>query len=93
MHSDTSRKLHLLYQTARKIRNGEKSDLNLQQVWNEVRRQYPEDWLLPLEILELVHADPENNDLKEEISHYLKEVKSQDPDVKRLIDNGLLLIQ
>ena len=92
-HSDTARKLHSLYQAVRRIREEEKSELSLQEVWGQVRKEYPQDWLLPMEILELVHSGADHVVLKDEIVKYLKEVKSQDPDIKRLVDNGLLLIR
>lgn len=92
IHSDTAKRLHALYQSVRDHREKKSSIVNLDNLFEQIRKLYPEEWLLPLEILELVHSGPENVVLKEEILNYLKKVKSQDPDIKRLIDNGLILI-
>ena len=93
LHSDRARKLHQHYQSVRKFRENGDSDIDLNQIWSEVKQHYPEEWLVPMEILELINNDAKNAALKDEIMQYLKEVKSQDLNTKRLIDNGLLLLK
>ena len=91
-HSERAVRLHQLYQEVRDFREGKISDADLEEVFGEIRNNYPEEWLLPLEILELADKNPELNQLRREILDYLKNVKSQDADLKRLVDNGLLVI-
>ena len=91
VHSDRAQRLHYLYQAARDIREKKADHTELRDIWQQVRADYPDEWLLPLEILELTSENDEYRLLAEEILDYLKNVKSADPEMKRLIDNGLLV--
>ena len=92
MHDERSRKLHSLYQSVRDIREKGHNGISLSEAWDETRKKYPEEWLLPLEIVEILDARNIDPELKTTVINYLKSEKSQDPDIKRLVDNGLLLI-
>jgi phenylalanine-4-hydroxylase len=93
IHSEPAIKLHLLYRAVRKIREGEGADMTLVQIWKVTRDEYPEEWLLPLEIAELAAQQKELEGLKLEVLSYLKNGKSKNPDIKRLVDNGLLVLE
>lgn len=92
IHSDRAIRLHQLYQEIRDFREGKTLFVNLNKLFEETRKNYPEEWLLPLEIAELADKQPDITQLKQEILDYLRNVKSQDPELKRLIDNGLVLV-
>jgi phenylalanine-4-hydroxylase len=91
-HSASASRLHQLYQIVRDSRERDSIPGNLQDIYKETRRDHPEEWLLPMEIYELIYKDPGQSNIAKEILSYLKDYKSQNPDLKRLIDNGLLLL-
>jgi len=88
-YTEKAVKLHDLYQQVRKSReNGQKFD-DLETIFNVLKNEYPEEWLLHLEILELVNN---KNGLQEEIRNYLLQKIEQYPECKTLIENGFLLL-
>jgi len=93
IHSEKAQRLHFLYQSIRDIRYKGENGLGLNDIWNEIRKDYPAEWLLPVEILEILTDHHYNPALKSEILNYLKEGINFDPDVRRLIDNGILLLR
>lgn len=84
--------LHELYRKVRNARN-EKQSGGLAAIWNTVRKDHPEDWLLPLEILEVLQTRSAEENLLEEVREYLEEKKDREPHLKKLITNGLLLLK
>jgi phenylalanine-4-hydroxylase len=90
-HSARAVRLHKLYQDVRDLRESQAALLELGALFEEIRRDYPEEWLLPLELAEIAVKVPGKEDLAAEIIHYLNGEKSKDPDVARLIENGLAL--
>jgi len=91
IHSESNLKLQGLYDQIRDIRDGKISPDQLQQVWELLVKDYPEEWLAPLEILELLKLMDLQNGLSEEISVRLAEL-AKSPASEDLIKNGLLLI-
>lgn len=77
------------YQMVRDIREG-KSDASLETIFNDVAEHYPNDWLLSVEIAELLHErrDP----MLHTVLDYLERLKARRPEVAHLITNGLDLI-
>ena len=55
-----------------------------------VVNKFPNDWLLSLEIAEILHSQKVENSLNEVLS-YLNNLKIKRPEVSHLIDNGLEL--
>jgi phenylalanine-4-hydroxylase len=91
-HSPKALRLHFLYQSVRDIREKNLAFDPIESIWKEVRKDYPEEWLLPLEILELALKNDKFKALASEIRDYLLNVKSADPAIKRLVENGMLVI-
>lgn len=89
-HSAEALKLHHLYQIVRDFREKKTSEIDLLGTWTIIKQEYPQEWLLPLELLELTKDKPEYKSLEDEIRTYLLTVKSADPDIKRLIENGMV---
>ena len=83
--------LETLYESVRNIRDGENAKFSLQATFDLIKKYHSQDWLLAVEIYELViHQDPK---LSQEIKTFLKEVKNKRPDVVHLIDGGIELIE
>ena len=82
--------LESLYQNVRDIRNKKQVHLTLEEIFDQVATNYPKDWLLSIEILELIKLD--NTVLTSKIITYLENLKTIKPKLKQLIDNGLDLV-
>ncbi|HET8884861.1 MAG TPA: aromatic amino acid hydroxylase [Salinimicrobium sp.] len=81
--------LESLYQSVRNIRDGKNTKFSLDAAFDLVKKHHPKDWLLSVEIFELVHEkDPK---LASEIKIYLEELKNRRPEVSHLIDGGVEL--
>lgn len=92
-HSARAKQLHAYYQTVRDFREKRSSTVTLREIWDEVRRHYPEEWLLPIEIMELVSSGKDDQGMVSEISHYLDKMASDRPELEMLIENGLALFR
>jgi phenylalanine-4-hydroxylase len=88
-HSAEALKLHHMYQNVRDFRENKINEIDLRGTWNIIKQEYPEEWLLPLELLELTKDKTEYQSFEDEIKTYLLTIKSADPDIKRLIENGM----
>jgi len=83
--------LESLYESVRNIREGNNTKFSLQAAFDLVKKHHPSDWLLSVEIYELVfHQDPK---LATEVKDHLESLKKSRPDVAHLIDGGLDLIE
>lgn len=82
--------LELLYQAIRHIRNGENTMFSLEAVFDLLQQHHPEDWLLCVEIYELV-IDRDPNFAKE-IKSSLENLKKRRPKIAHLIDDGIALV-
>lgn len=60
----------------------------LRQTFQTIQEKFPQDWLLPLEIMELASDDP----LRKEISTYLIALGQRRPEIKHLIEDGVKLL-
>jgi phenylalanine-4-hydroxylase len=91
IHSEKARRLHHLYQVVRDIRENKHGQSEIENIWKEVKEDYPEEWLLPLELLEIIKGKSEFPHLEDDIRNYLIYTKGVDPDIKRLIENGMMI--
>ncbi len=82
--------MFLLYQNVRDARDNRGPWQNLTEVWNELKKHHPDDWLCALEILELLihqNKDP----LYQEIKLFLDTRKLENDNLKKLIEDGYLV--
>ncbi|EKT3964555.1 aromatic amino acid hydroxylase, partial [Flavobacterium psychrophilum] len=79
-----------LYENVRNIREGKSSHLSLEDTFGKLLENHPKDWLLSVEIVELVQA--KDTVLSSKIISHLESLKNSRPEVKKLISNGLELI-
>ncbi len=92
VHDEASKRLHRLYAQVRALREGAAAQMNLPEIWEEFNIGAFHDWLLPLEILELLAGRGEADQLKTEVKSHLQVLKSESSDWHELIQNGLELI-
>jgi phenylalanine-4-hydroxylase len=82
--------LENLYQSVRNYRtSGKFSKDNLEFIFSSLKENYPSDWLLHIELLELTN----NIQLEIKIKDHLKSLAKNKPEISHLIDTGLELIE
>ncbi len=91
--SDAKRKkLENLYQQVRNIRETKKGYERLGEIWETQQAEHADDWLLSMEIFELLDDAGEQNELKQKIVTFLNEKKLIDRDKATLIEWGFRLV-
>lgn len=90
-HTDERDDLEVLYQTVRMIRENKDSKSDLKSVFEKLKNNHPNDWLLSVEIAELL-KDSEEKQLLQEVLVYLDQLKEKRPEIAHLIAGGLDLI-
>ncbi|MCP5046434.1 MAG: phenylalanine 4-monooxygenase, partial [bacterium] len=85
-------KLHTLFQKIRGYRNGCGNSSILLEVWDELKRNFPGDWLLSLEVLEILEKECLFTGMAQEIKVVLETKANQRKELQKLIDDGLNLI-
>ncbi|MBP8156971.1 MAG: aromatic amino acid hydroxylase, partial [Flavobacterium sp.] len=83
--------LEQLYQSVRTIREDNKDLQSLANVFQKLQLNHPNDWLLSIEIVEIL-KDKNETTLREEILTHLEKVKNKRPKISHLIADGLGLI-
>jgi phenylalanine-4-hydroxylase len=91
VHSERATKLHNDYQKVRDIREGKLNfnEETLKSVFTEIKSDYPEDWLLSLEILEILTQKNVNQEFRNDIRSYLDKKSGENESFKKLITDGL----
>lgn len=80
-----------LYQNIRNIREGKEQTLSIADAFAKLKENHPNDWLLSVEIAELLHKNDTEGMLPEVMAH-LDAVKQKRHEVAHLIEGGLDLI-
>jgi phenylalanine-4-hydroxylase len=83
--------LEVLYQTVRSIRETKDTETSLVPIFDKLRTNHTKDWLLAVEITELL-KDRNEPQLLQQIMIYLDQLKQKRPEVAHLIAGGLDLI-
>ncbi len=83
--------LEALYESVSNIRNGENAKFSLNAAFDLVKKYHPNDWLLPVEIYELVIG--RELQLAANVKEHLEQIKKDRPEVGHLIDGGIEMIE
>ncbi|GAA0731105.1 aromatic amino acid hydroxylase [Aquimarina litoralis] len=89
-YTDQEKELHALYQAVKNVRNGENTKFSLEAVFAIIKKDHSEDWLLPIEIYELIY-DRDTN-FADHILQHLDKIKAAKPSIAHLIDSGIEII-
>ncbi len=93
IHYDAkANELHKLYQEIRKLREGGNNKHKMAEIWKKVSGEHPNEWLLVIEMLELVRLFNINTGLEEEVLGRLDQLQKAKPELHQLIKNGLSLV-
>jgi len=89
-YTESERKLHKMYTKVAQIRTSGKVDFEiLNAIFLKLKKHFEFDWLLPLEIYELVYSS--NTKLEENVLNHLLKLKENKRYI-HLINNGLKLV-
>ncbi|WP_417352246.1 aromatic amino acid hydroxylase [Flavobacterium alkalisoli] len=80
-----------LYQNIRNIRDGVANTISIEDTFKKLKENHSNDWLLSVEITELLNQNKQQELLNEVLLH-LDEVKKKRPEIAHLIEGGLELI-
>jgi phenylalanine-4-hydroxylase len=92
--SDAKRKrLENLYAQVRKIRESKTGYERLGEIWETQQAEHPEDWLLSMEIFEILDETEQQSELKKKIEEFLNKKRASDKDKSVLIEWGFRLVK
>ncbi len=92
--SDAKRKrLENLYAQVRKIRESKTGYERLGEIWETQRADHPGDWLLSMEIFEILDTIDEQPELRANIEKFLNQKKATTQDLSTLISWGFRLVE
>jgi phenylalanine-4-hydroxylase len=92
-YDESTLQLHKLYQQVRNRRQEGGDYGYLGNVWRMLQREHHDDWLCPLEILELLDHENAEPVLANEIRDFLTQKAANEPGYTKLINDGLYLIK
>jgi phenylalanine-4-hydroxylase len=91
--SDAKRKrLENLYAQVRDIRERKVGYERVGEIWETQQTEHGDDWLLSMEIFEILDETGQQNALKQEVMTFLNHRKTFDPDNATLIEWGFRLV-
>ncbi len=92
--SDAKRKkLESLYQQVRDIRTRKTGYERLGEIWETQQAEHPNDWLLSMEIFEILDETEEQPGLKDKVQKFLEGKKARDKELATLIGWGFRLVE
>src|SRR5690606_11623122 len=89
--SPKRKQLEQYYEQIREYREGRNTTISRNKVFQALKKDHPQDWLLPVELYELAKQGPDLDFQKERLEH-LKQNKEEDPRLGNQIDDGVILI-
>src|SRR5947207_13626358 len=93
VRSDAKRKrLENLYAQVRKIRDSKVGYERLGEIWETQQAEHPNDWLLSMEIFEILETTEQQPEVKRRIADFLKEKERETKDLSTLISWGFRLV-
>jgi len=87
------RRLENLYAQVRKIRESKTGYERLGEIWETQQAEHPGDWLLSMEIFEILDMTGQQPELKVRIEKFLNKKKGTTKDLSTLISWGFRLVE
>jgi phenylalanine-4-hydroxylase len=87
------RRLENLYAQVRRIRESKTGYERLAEIWETQQAEHSEDWLLSMEIFEILDDIEQQPELKGKIEKFLNQKRATDKDKSVLIEWGFRLVQ
>ena len=90
-YDERRKALHLLYQKIRDLREKGGDTSVILETWESLKKDHPEDWLLSVEILEILKEKQIHPDIEGEITNELNHKAQGNKTLFRLINDGIYL--
>jgi phenylalanine-4-hydroxylase len=91
-YDDATKNLHALYQKVREVRANGTGYEDLSAIFESLKTTYRTDWLLSLEILEVVYHKQLDAEFEKELRIYLEVKAATESEYTKLINDGLHVI-
>jgi phenylalanine-4-hydroxylase len=91
--TEQRKRLENLYAQVRKIRESKTGYERLGEIWETQQAEHPEDWLLSMEIFELLDTTDQQTELQVKIANFLNNKKTTTKDLSTLIGWGFRLVE
>ena len=91
-YTDQTKQLHQLYAAVRQVRESGGDDDTLLAVWQKIQQNHSDDWLCALELLEVFRHNGRGARLADDIQAWLEQKAEVQPELRKLIGDGLALI-
>ncbi len=95
-YSEVEKRRHKLYQQVRDLRGQSPSvdqlESELNDLYHFLQSEYPQDWLIRLEMLEILALQDIGVELQQQLRSDLDQLRLTDEEINRLIGNGLNLV-
>ncbi len=88
-YSGETLRLHSLYSEVRWLRENAGDIDKLKRIWQILKSEFPNEWLLPLEMAEFLKD--EKDQVTKEINSFLKALSTKNKETQSLINDGLSL--
>ncbi|WP_443943963.1 aromatic amino acid hydroxylase [Pedobacter sp. AW1-32] len=93
LYDEKTQLLHQLYKRVREVRERDDDFEDAAAIFEQLRTVHRQDWLCALEILELLILKKTNPTLEKEVRVYLEIKAAKEADHKKLINDGLYVIE
>lgn len=91
-HTEVNRKLFGLYSSVSAARNNGSDTATFIGSWEILKKEFPDEWLLPLEIAEELTKQNDTSGTVEEIISFLRTRSEENEEMQKLIGDGLQLV-
>jgi phenylalanine-4-hydroxylase len=91
-HTENNIRLFGLYSSVNASRQNGGDNSTYTGTWEILKNEYPDEWLLPLEIAEELTKLNNTNGTLDEITGFLKTRSEENEELSKLIDDGLRLL-
>jgi len=91
-YTDQQKNIFQIYQSIRTLRSQKiVSADDFLKIYNHAKEQAADEWLIYIELLEIASAHSPLNSLREKLLIQLKDIKSENPHLSSVIDDGIAL--
>jgi phenylalanine-4-hydroxylase len=91
--TEKRRRLESLYAQVRRIRESKAGYDRLGEIWETQQAEHPDDWLLSMEIFEILDTTDQQPKLKTRVEKFLNEEKAKTKDLSTLVSWGFRLVE
>ena len=92
-YNSQTKLLHGYYATVRRVRESGQGNDMLTALWTHIKQEYPDEWLCALELLEVLRHVNYAPEVADEIEAWLTNKSEKQPELSKLINDGLALIR